>query len=418
MPDVASLLAWVVPAIVVFGVAALGVGAGIWALRRARRSPRARAAAEAQRTAAGGRLVELDDAIEETDLEVGLSGALYGGDAPPTLRRARMTAQHARDAGFEEYRALAEGDPLPDEISRMARRIVARVDEALALLARARQEHDGWVRSNLTAADQVAAASHRLGELRAGMGDPEALVRELSTRFDDEEWTDAASAARAAVAEAATAENLLERAREKAADPTLTALPELAEAERALRRAQSEARALEERHRLVTQAALAVAGELDVLRGAIRQADATRGALDPAAADRLAAAVRKASAAVDAVEPQARRRPTATIDAIARIRDRLDRALGDARTAQQRLRGARTALPGTLAAARQAVAQAETEVAHSPAGADARARLKAAQGELAGARQAPDPVEALDAARRAMRHAEDARALAAYDRRF
>ena len=80
------------------------------------------------------------------------------------------------------------------------------------------------------------------------------------------------------------------------------------------------------------------------------------------------------------------------------------------------MRGARTALPGTLAAARAAVAHAEAQITRSRAGADARVRLTAAQRELASARQATDPVEALDAARRAMRNAEDAQALADYDR--
>ena len=70
----------------------------------------------------------------------------------------------------------------------------------------------------------------------------------------------------------------------------------------------------------------------------------------------------------------------------------------------------------TLAAARSAIAQAEASVAYSRGSADARARLLSAQDELARARQVDDPVAALDAARRALRHAEDAKALAEYSR--
>ena len=62
------------------------------------------------------------------------------------------------------------------------------------------------------------------------------------------------------------------------------------------------------------------------------------------------------------------------------------------------------------------IARAEASVAHARAGAPARLRLLSAERELAEARQAADPVEALDAARRAMRDAEDASALADYDR--
>ncbi|WP_249934623.1 hypothetical protein [Microbacterium ulmi] len=60
--------------------------------------------------------------------------------------------------------------------------------------------------------------------------------------------------------------------------------------------------------------------------------------------------------------------------------------------------------------------QAEASVSHARTSADARVRLVSAQRELAIARQAQDPVDALDAARRAIRHAEDAKALADYAR--
>jgi hypothetical protein len=203
---------------------------------------------------------------------------------------------------------------------------------------------------------------------------------------------------------------------QSASDPTRTALAELAAAERSLRRAEAEARTLEETHRIVLQAAQAVPGEFAAARTALRQATVTREQLDPVDSDRLGAELRAIEAELAQIEIDAVRRPTRAIDRIARLRDRLDLALGDARTAQQRIRGARTALPGTLAAARNAVAHAESSVAHTRASADARSRLASAQRELAAARQTPDPVAALDAARRAMRDAEDAQALANYDR--
>lgn len=418
VPDaLAGVLAWGIPAVVVFAVTAIVIAAIVWGVRRARRSPRARTAAETDRNRAGVALVALDDAIEEADLEVGLSGALYGGDAPASLRRARMTAQHARDRAFDDFRTLSADPALPPgELARSARRIRSRAEEALAVIARARVEHSDWVRQNVSAGAQVDAASRRLAELREAVGDPQALVAELSSRFDETEWTDAAAAARATAEQLAIADRLLAVAHEHAADPSRTALPELAQAERAIRQAQTEARTLEEHHRLVTQSASAIGDEFAAARAAVRQAQEVRAALEPDDADRLGEAIHSALWALDALEPQALKRPTRTIDAIARLRDRLDTALGDARTAQQRLRGARTALPGTLAAARSAVAQAEASIARSHAGADARSRIAAAQAELAKARQAHDPVEALDDARRAMRLAEDAQALASYDR--
>lgn len=412
MPEALQAL---IPAAVVFGATALAVVVVVVAMRRARRGPRARALAEAERSKAGLALVALDDAVAELELEVGLSGALYGGDAPPSLRRARLTAVHARDESFEQFRDSDDGHPI--EMRRAASRIIAGADEALAVIARARGEHAQWVRANVSASEQVASASARLAELRKTMGDPAALVHDLSSRFDEGEWDAASRAASAAVAGTEEAGRRLAAAAAHASDPSLSALPELAAAERALRDARNEARALEEAHRLVTQASAAVADELTTARAAVRQALALREGLEPDDAERLGAAIGEAQSAIARLEPYAARRPTQTIDALARLRDRLDLALGDARTAQQRLRGARSALPGTLSTARGAIARAEEAVAHAHTGADARVRLASAQRDLAAARQAGDPVEALDAARRAIRHAEDAQALADYDRR-
>lgn len=411
-----AVLGWLVPAVTVFVVAALAAAVIAWAVRRAARGPKARAAADARRTLAGTRLVALDDLVDELDLEVGLSGALYGGDAPPSLRRARMTAQHAREELFEEYREALSSTAPPRDVAHRADRITARADRVIATIAAARSEHASWMRANVSAAEQVAAARRRLDAVRQATGDPAALVAELSSRFDPEEWTDASQAASAAIAHADAAAALLDDAEARTHDPSQSALTPLGAAERELRAAQDSARALEESHRLILQAAAAVPSELEIARTAVRQAMTTRESLEPDAAERLGAAIHDAQAALADAEGLAGRRPIAAVDRIARLRDRLDLALGDARTAQQRMRGARTALPGTLAAARAAVAHAEASTTRSRAGADARVRLAAAQRELAAARQAADPVEALDAARRAMRDAEDAQALADYDR--
>lgn len=418
MPEiVASTLAWLVPAVVVFGVAALAIAIAAWAIRRARRSPRARAAAEQERVSAGAALVRLDDAVAELDLEVGLSGALYGGGAPASLRRARLTAQHVRDESFDEYRAATGSELLPVDVRRISARIEKRTADALRTIAAARAEHSAWVSANVSAASQVGAARGRLAQLRASMGDPAALVAELSARFDETEWRDASRAAHAALAEADEAARLLDAAATRAADPSKDALSDLGAAERALRQAEADARILEETHRLVLQASQALPQEIEAARTAVRQANVTREHLDAADADRLGGELRAIEAELATIEADAARRPAHAVDRIARLRDRLDLALGDARTAQQRIRGARTALPGTLAAARNAIAQAEASAAHSRSGADARSRLISAQHELAQARQVTDPVAALDAARRAMRDAEDAKALADYARR-
>ncbi|MFT3797901.1 hypothetical protein [Microbacterium sp.] len=403
---------WVVPSLVVFSGAAFLVAIAVGAVLLHRRSPAVRAAADAERVQAGSALVRLDDAVAELDLEVGLSGALYDGSAPAALRRARMTAQHVRDAAFEEYRALA-GAPA-HEAARRARGIRSRTDGALAAIARARSGHAAWMAQNVSAAVQVTAARERLVAQRAELGDPGGLLARLAAQHDRSEWIDAERAAAQATASLADAERLVADAAARAEDPTRSALPVLADAERALRAAAESTRRFEERCRLVTDAAAALPEEFAQARTALRASAALRETLEPADAERLGKALHDAEAELTALEPGAGRRPAATVERIARLRDRLDLAVGDARTAQQRLRGARSALPGALSVARDTIARAEPTASH--AGVDARVRLAAAQRELAAARAAGDPVEALDAARRATRHAEDAIALADYDR--
>ena len=85
-----------------------------------------------------------------------------------------------------------------------------------------------------------------------------------------------------------------------------------------------------------------------------------------------------------------------------------------ARNQQQRLEGARGALAGALLSARTQIAAARELIGSRRSGVSARARLAEAERQLLLAENEADPVEALDAARRAQTHARDADALARY----
>ena len=64
MPELAAaILGWLVPSLIAIGIAVLAIVVLVWTLRRARRSPRARAAAEQLRARAGATLVRLDDEV-------------------------------------------------------------------------------------------------------------------------------------------------------------------------------------------------------------------------------------------------------------------------------------------------------------------------------------------------------------------
>jgi hypothetical protein len=109
--------------------------------------------------------------------------------------------------------------------------------------------------------------------------------------------------------------------------------------------------------------------------------------------------------------------PFASRDLLRAARDRLDAARAEARRAAGRLDGARSALGGAIAIAESqlGVVRGLVERGRGAVGAEARTRLAEAERQLLIARQEPDPVAALDAARRATARANDAEALARYD---
>ena len=255
---VAGILSWVVPALVVFGVAAIAIAVdrlGGPARRAARRVPAPRPSRIRGGRGRDARAASTTPWTSSTSRS-GSRARSTAADAPASLRRARLTAQHVRDESFEEYRAISDaGMRCPTRSARVSARIERRAHRG------ARDDLRGARRALATGCartcrppTQVAAARRASRRCAATMGDPAALVAELSSRFAEDEWRDASRAARAAVDSAAEAErSLVDRgARRARATRRAAALAELAAAERSLRRAEAEARTLEETHRLVT----------------------------------------------------------------------------------------------------------------------------------------------------------------------
>lgn len=404
--DLTALLPWAIgAAVVAVLIVALVVG-----IRLARRGRRARAKARERLDELGARLVELDDATEELEIEIGMSNALYDGRPPASLRRARLTAQHTRDDAFAAYSEAARDDVHPSAQRREAARLTAGIDKAMTVIHSARAENDAWLEEHTTTDEQVAVARRRLDDLRTRMGDPAALRAELARIADEHEWEDAADADTEAHDALDEASSHLTEAEQHAEGDAAAARASLRACETSLARAEHASRLLEETYRLVGNARQAIDDERMAAESAIRAAMGTQKTLDADAAPKLAEAIRVAETALASATEIAKRRPVTANERIARLRDRLDVALGDSRTQQQQLRGARSALPGSLNAARSALARAEAVVLDAEV--DARVRLDSARRELALARQAHDPIEALDASRRARLDAETAATLA------
>ncbi|WP_029150628.1 hypothetical protein [Microbacterium indicum] len=401
-----QILSWAIPGAVALVAAVVVVIAVILVVRGVRRGKGARARADAALASLGERLVELDDATTELDLEIGMASALYDGRPPASLRRARLTAQHTRDDAFAAYSAASADALLPAQKRAEAKRLTTGIDEAMGVIAAARSDNEAWIAQHASPAEQIAAARERIDALAERMGDPAALRAELERIADDTEWEDAAQADAEARDALAGAEAHWQAAR----DDEQNVRAHLTAAEKSLARAEQSAQLLEETHRLVVGARLAVVDEAAAAASAIRAASGTLQAVDPREAPRLAEAIRVASAALDGAQQMADRRPVTANERLARLRDRLDDALAGSRTQQQEVRSARSALPGTLSAARSALARAEAVVLDAEV--DARVRLDSARRGLAAARQSHAPVEALAAARAAIADAEQAAVLA------
>jgi hypothetical protein len=163
-------------------------------------------------------------------------------------------------------------------------------------------------------------------------------------------------------------------------------------------------------------AAQEAASEAAALDGELVDARRERDdATDPDAGSALAVVIGELSPLLVGREDRADD-PFAERDRLRAGRDRLQVARATTRRAVERLDGARGALPGAIAIAESqiGVAHSAIERARAFVGADARTRLAEAERQLGIARREPDPVAALDAARRAAARASDAEALAHY----
>lgn len=403
------------PSLIIFGGTAVAIAVITWVVRRIRRRPSAQVAAENARENAGGALVRLDDAISEADIELGLAGAVYGGKEPAVLARARLRAVQVRDDGFARHRALSDAPPAVPVLRQRSDRLRVEADHAVAELEEARGQHAAWLRRNADAPRQIAALRRRIAEVTDQLGKPGVREQELADRFADDEAKNTTEPLRTAREHLDVAHHALVAAEEMRSDPTQPILERLTDAERALREAERAMQSADQAYEQTRAAAIAAPAEIASVRADIRRIVALQREVPPVAAARLGEAAEKATAAVDALEPRATAEPSAVIAGITRVRDRLDLAVGDARTARARLDGAKNALPGTLATARMLIGRAEQSVA-AGSSSEARIRLASARDEIARARNADDVVAALDAARRAVRHAEDADALAQFGR--
>lgn len=410
---------WWLPSLVVFGAAAVAFAAGVVGFRRlgARRERAELGDGRALEVRAKGLIVQADNAVREADREVEFAEAQFGPAVARDVRTALEGARTRLREAFLLQQRLDDAAPATAASRRSwSTRIVDLCESALrelgesdAALATMRRVERG-ARSDVPALRQDAA---RLERRRA---EAEAELERLGTRFAPSALgvahaasVRAGSALAGALAALDTADRQLAGA-EPAAGTLATAADLLDRVGRDLAVVEGVELELAAAQQDAAMQARALDDDLVAARG---ERD---GQEDADAQAALGAAIGEASA-VMAARTDVAGDPFADRDRIRAARDRLEVARAAARNVQGRLDGARGALGGAIAIAESQarVARAAIERGGPRVGADARTRLAEAERQLVIARQEPDPVAALDAARRAAARATDAEALAAYD---
>ncbi|MBN9605098.1 MAG: hypothetical protein J0G30_00610 [Actinomycetales bacterium] len=399
----------------VLALVVAGTAASVALLRR-----RARAESAAPlpgRRDAGSALLRADEELRAADDELDFALAQFGAERTADFRAALARAHAELAVAFRDQQRLDTGALGPDSRRRTVREIRGRAERVRTELAREVASFRTLRRAEADAPATIRTLRARAAQLAERVAATRASLAELGTRYvatalgeavgapDRAETALAAAGARLDEAEA----DLARRAVPAVGDVIAAAEGELATADQALRgaeRRQQELAAAEER----------LAALRAEQRGALEQARALRDA--PPDPDSGAAV----GAAIAALEPLAReaagasggRDPLAELDGLVAAADRLDQEVSATRNQQRRLDGAREAYAGARLTARSEIGRVQDYLRAHGGGQDARTRLAEAERQLELAEAASDPVEALDAARRAQTHARDADALARF----
>ncbi len=367
-------------------------------------------------TRAGSLLLQLDEQLRDSDDELGFAIAQFG------LERSRRFAEAVKSARAEVTEAFRLKQQLDDAFPESDQQHREWTLQVIALCERAQR----------TLSDETAAFGvfrRQEVDAAASLHDLRAAIAATRARLEPTRGTLAQLADTYDPARSATVSSTVDAAATLLDDATRTAdavaprvsatgvsniAEELQEARQHVHRAQQLLDA-------VDRTAADLEGASEALATLVRdtgrdladakvQRDAAPDAETGEAIIRAIASVETALAAGERTKD-----PIAELDLVGNAVAELDLALASARNQQQRLEHARAALVGTLVSAKSQIAEVRGYIGGRGVGVDARTRLAEAERQLMLAESEADPVEALDAARRAVTHARDADALARYD---
>ena len=411
----------------------LAVGLVLLFRRRSGAQPSSAAGMPALRTRANVLLVRADEAVTSGEDELGFAVAQFGQARTADFQAAIVDARGRLAEAFRLQQALDDAVPESAQKKReWTLQIVALCEAAIAAVNGQDRDFASLRSVEADSPARIAALRARLLAARSRLAPAARTVERLAALYEPALIEGTATAVETATVAIDSATESLDEA-EKRLSPSgvNTVIGLLEDAEGALQRAigaLDRVDGVEARLEAATSALDAlVASTVDDL------AEARAGRASAPDADTGQAIIRAIAQVEEARAVVARgggsgtgsgtgtgsgsANPVRDLDTLASAVSALDTALATARNQTQRLEHARTALAGTLVSADSQIAALRSLVAGGGRriGAEARTRLAEAERQLMLARAEADPVEALDAARRAVTHARDGDALAHYD---
>ncbi|MGV8970648.1 MAG: hypothetical protein ACOH1J_09385 [Microbacteriaceae bacterium] len=420
LPDVVYGLGIAAATAVVAVVLVVVVGLTLLFRNRQGARPTAASGLAALTTQAGALLVRADEAVSGADNELGYALAQFGDERTSGFAETVSLAKQKLQEAFRLRQRLDDSEPESDQKSRqwtlqiiaLCENVVASLEQQDRTFTSKRGEELDAPKRLRTVRQAISAASDRLTPT-------EERRAELAERYDN-------ALLRSLNNVSADVRRLLDEASEHCDNAESGISPagvnavtdHLSQAEDRVHRAALALDAVDAREHELAAASAALVSLVASAQTDVTEAKERRDAApDPESGATILAAIESVTAALGAATSQAAKSdPERSIASLAAAIESLDAALASARNQKERLEHARTALVGTLISARSQISEVRNYISggSSRVGADARTRLAEADRQLMLAEAEADPVEALDAARRAVTHARDADALARY----
>lgn len=375
----------------------------------------------ALRTKANLKLVALDEALQTADNELGYAIAQFGEAATADYALAVKQSRGIATAAFRLRRELEDAVPEPVTKQReLTLQIIALSDAAQDTLDRLDRTFSTLRSEEVEAPSSLKALAARIAATKARLAPARTTLARLASEYRPDIATEHETAVSDATQRLDHAAETVKAAQKKlspagvndvvgslhAAEESVTAATALLDSiDTVAEKLDDAAKALKK---------LATAQKADLAEARKQRDDAPDAMTGKAILDAIEAVETVLEAASAEKKPAD---PIARLDSLNAAIARLDLALAGARNQAQRLAHAKSALAGTLVVAKSQIAAVRGFIVAGggAAGADSRTRLNEAERELKIAEAEADPVDALDAARRAVTHARDADALARYN---